>query len=68
MRAVEEGTLIFADEPSGNLDSANALELHRLFIKLRKEFNQTFVIVTHNEDLANISDRKVLMRDGLIVQ
>jgi lipoprotein-releasing system ATP-binding protein len=60
--------LIFADEPSGNLDSANARELHELFIKLRNEFNQTFVIVTHNEDLANISDRKVLMVDGLIVQ
>jgi lipoprotein-releasing system ATP-binding protein len=50
--------LIFADEPSGNLDSANARDLHELFIKLRKEFNQTFVIVTHNEDLSNLSDRK----------
>jgi lipoprotein-releasing system ATP-binding protein len=60
--------LILADEPSGNLDSANARDLHELFIKLRNDFNQTFVIVTHNEDLANISDRKVLMVDGLIVQ
>jgi lipoprotein-releasing system ATP-binding protein len=58
--------LIFADEPSGNLDSANARDLHELFIKLRKEFNQTFVIVTHNDDLSNLSDRKVMMKDGLI--
>ncbi|MEO8886148.1 MAG: ABC transporter ATP-binding protein [Mucilaginibacter sp.] len=64
---INKPALIFADEPSGNLDSANALELHELFIKLRREFNQTFVIVTHNEDLANLSDRKVLMKDGLIV-
>jgi len=65
---VNDPALIFADEPSGNLDSANALELHQLFLKLRSEFNQTFIIVTHNEDLANLSDRKVVMKDGLIVQ
>ncbi|WP_074493271.1 ABC transporter ATP-binding protein [Mucilaginibacter polytrichastri] len=65
---VNSPALIFADEPSGNLDSANARELHELFLQLRDEFNQTFIIVTHNEDLANLSDRKVLMRDGLIVQ
>lgn len=65
---VNNPALIFADEPSGNLDSTNARELHELFCKLRDEFNQTFVIVTHNEDLANISDRKVVMMDGLIVQ
>lgn len=65
---INNPALIFADEPSGNLDSTNALELHQLFIKLRKEFNQTFVIVTHNEDLAGISDRKVTMKDGMIVQ
>jgi lipoprotein-releasing system ATP-binding protein len=65
---INNPALIFADEPSGNLDSVNALELHELFIKLRKEFNQTFVIVTHNEDLANLSDRTVMMKDGLIVQ
>ncbi|MFD2146477.1 ABC transporter ATP-binding protein [Mucilaginibacter antarcticus] len=65
---INNPALIFADEPSGNLDSQNARELHELFIKLRKDFNQTFVIVTHNEDLANLSDRKVMMVDGLIVQ
>ncbi|MDB5002905.1 MAG: lolD 1 [Mucilaginibacter sp.] len=65
---INNPALIFADEPSGNLDSTNARELHELFVKLRNDFNQTFVIVTHNEDLANISDRKVLMVDGLIVQ
>ncbi|GAA3957597.1 ABC transporter ATP-binding protein [Mucilaginibacter dorajii] len=64
---INNPALIFADEPSGNLDSVNALELHELFIKLRKDFNQTFVIVTHNEDLANLSDRTVTMKDGLIV-
>jgi lipoprotein-releasing system ATP-binding protein len=64
---VNSPALIFADEPSGNLDSANARDLHELFLQLRDEFNQTFIIVTHNEDLADLSDRKVLMRDGLIV-
>lgn len=58
--------IIFADEPSGNLDSANARELHELFIKLRNEYDQTFVIVTHNEELSDLSDRKVIMKDGLI--
>ncbi|GGB06674.1 MULTISPECIES: ABC transporter ATP-binding protein [Mucilaginibacter] len=64
---INNPALIFADEPSGNLDSVNALELHELFIKLKNDFRQTFVIVTHNEDLANLSDRTVTMRDGLIV-
>jgi lipoprotein-releasing system ATP-binding protein len=60
-------SIILADEPSGNLDSANAKELHQLFFTLRKEFNQTFVIVTHNQDLADMSDRKLVMRDGRII-
>lgn len=59
--------LIFADEPSGNLDSKNAQELHQLFFKLRDNFNQTFVIVTHNEELAKMADRTLTMRDGRIV-
>ncbi|MEO7214340.1 ABC transporter ATP-binding protein [Mucilaginibacter sp.] len=64
---INKPALIFADEPSGNLDSKNALELHELFVRLRKEFNQTFVIVTHNEELAGMADRTILMKDGLIV-
>jgi lipoprotein-releasing system ATP-binding protein len=60
--------VIFADEPSGNLDSANSKELHHLFFKLRDQFRQTFVIVTHNEELANMSDRKLTMRDGKIIE
>ncbi len=59
---------IFADETSGNLDSASAKNLHELFFKLRDEFNQTFVIVTHNEELANMTDRKLEMRDGNLVK
>lgn len=58
--------VIFADEPSGNLDSENALLLHQLFFKLRDELKQTIVVVTHNEDLANMADRKLVMKDGLI--
>jgi len=59
--------VILADEPSGNLDSASAKELHELFFTLRDELNQTFVIVTHNNDLANMADRKLTMKDGQIV-
>jgi len=59
--------VIMADEPSGNLDSNSATELHKLFFQLRKEFNQTFVIVTHNEELANMADRKLTMKDGKII-
>jgi len=58
--------IIFADEPSGNLDSRNAKELHELFFWLRKEFGQTFVIVTHNDALAQMADRTIVMRDGHI--
>ena len=59
--------VIFADEPSGNLDSVNAKELHNLFFKLRDDFEQTFVIVTHNSELAEMADRTLVMRDGRIV-
>jgi len=60
-------SIIMADEPSGNLDTENAESLHQLFFKLRDEFGQTFVIVTHNEDLASMADRKLVMQDGIIV-
>ena len=60
--------VIFADEPSGNLDSQNSSELHQLFFNLRDELNQTFVIVTHNTELADMTDRKLVMRDGLIIE
>ena len=56
-----------ADEPTGNLDSANARDLHSLFIDLRNRFNQTFLIVTHNEELARMSDRILNMKDGLMI-
>lgn len=59
--------LVLADEPSGNLDSANARDLHRLFFDLRDQFRQSFVIVTHNEELAEMADRKLVIRDGMIV-
>ena len=60
--------LILADEPSGNLDSKNAIELHNLFFQLRKDLNQTFVIVTHNSDLSMMADRRVEIRDGVILR
>jgi lipoprotein-releasing system ATP-binding protein len=59
--------LIFADEPTGNLDSENAASLHELFIRLRNEMNQSFLIVTHNELLANMSNRKLQMKDGQFI-
>jgi len=59
--------VILADEPSGNLDSANAKDLHQLFFNLREKFNQTFIIVTHNEELATMADRTISMKDGKII-
>ena len=64
---INDPAIILADEPSGNLDSENANELHQLFIKLKKELNQTFVIVTHNRALAELSDRTIEIKDGKIV-
>jgi len=64
---INKPAVIFADEPSGNLDTASAENLHKLFFKLREELGQTFVIVTHNEDLANMADKKLIMKDGLII-
>nr|WP_199157068.1 ABC transporter ATP-binding protein [Pedobacter sp. ASV2] len=64
---INKPSIVLADEPSGNLDSENAAALHQLFVSLRDNFKQTFVIVTHNEHLAKTSDRVVSMKDGLIV-
>jgi lipoprotein-releasing system ATP-binding protein len=64
---INSPSVILADEPSGNLDSNNAQELHKLFFDLRKELNQTFVIVTHNNELATMSDRMLTMQDGRII-
>ena len=63
---INSPSIVMADEPTGNLDSANAKELHQLFIELRNTFNQTFLIVTHNEGLAKMSDRILMMKDGLM--
>tara|TARA_R110002050_G_scaffold258921_1_gene398264 strand:+ start:207 stop:866 length:660 start_codon:yes stop_codon:yes gene_type:complete len=65
---INNPAIILADEPSGNLDTESAENLHNLFFKLRDEFGQTFVIVTHNEELANMADRKLVMQDGNIVK
>lgn len=64
---INNPSLVMADEPTGNLDSANAKELHNLFIDLRNQFQQTFLIVTHNEELAQMSDRILHMKDGRII-
>ena len=63
---INNPSVVFADEPSGNLDSESAEQLHQLFFKLRDRFGQTFVIVTHNHELANMADRKITMSDGLV--
>ena len=65
---INQPSVIFADEPTGNLDSTNANELHHLFFRLREEFGQTFLIVTHNEELAAMSDRVLHMKDGKIIE
>ena len=64
---INDPSIVFADEPSGNLDSVNAKELHSLFFNLRESLGQTFVIVTHNEELADMADRKIEMKDGMIL-
>lgn len=64
---INSPSVILADEPSGNLDSASAKNLHELFFELRDKFGQTFVLVTHNEELADMADRKLTMKDGVIV-
>ncbi|MCR6721368.1 MAG: ATP-binding cassette domain-containing protein [Chitinophagaceae bacterium] len=63
---INQPDIIFADEPTGNLDTAHARELHQLFFDLRKQLNQTFLIVTHNEELAGLSDRVLHMKDGAV--
>lgn len=64
---INQPKVVFADEPSGNLDTENAKYLHQLFFDLRNQFKQTFVIVTHNEELSNMTDKKYIMKDGQII-
>jgi len=63
---INNPAVVFADEPSGNLDSKSSQALHQLFLKLREEFGQTFIMVTHNKELANLADRKMKIKDGVI--
>lgn len=65
---VHRPSIVFADEPTGNLDTSNAQSIHELFLKLKKEYNLTFVIVTHNDQLAHMADRMLMMKDGKIEQ
>ncbi len=64
---INKPAVVFADEPSGNLDSQSSQVLHKLFLSLREQFNQTFVIVTHNKELAAMADRKLVIKDGLVI-
>lgn len=64
---INSPTLVFADEPSGNLDSQNASDLHELFFQLKRDLGHTFIIVTHNKEFADMADRKLTMKDGTIV-
>lgn len=64
---INQPAVVFADEPSGNLDSASSQELHQLIFQLRQDFHQTFIIVTHNEELARMSDRRLEMQDGILI-
>ncbi|PKP04994.1 MAG: lipoprotein-releasing system ATP-binding protein LolD [Bacteroidetes bacterium HGW-Bacteroidetes-6] len=64
---INDPDVILADEPSGNLDSDNARELHELFLQLRSELKQTFIIITHNADLARMSDRQIVIKDGVLI-
>ena len=65
---INSPALVLADEPSGNLDSKNAVDLHNLFFRLRKELDQTFIIVTHNDELAKMADRRIELKDGIVVK
>ena len=65
---INKPLIVFADEPTGNLDTQTSTELHSLFVTLKEEFNQTFVIVTHNQELASMSDRCLEMSDGIIIK
>jgi lipoprotein-releasing system ATP-binding protein len=65
---INKPALIFADEPTGNLDSANSSEMHKLFVKMKEDFNQSFIIVTHNSELAQMSDERYEMQNGILIK